>query len=113
MTLINVTCQVSTVGGKRAGGFGSMPLGNIWSFPARTMTYEVTLGAMKALAGRIRAITAGWREAGHPIDLNVALEPHYLRAAEDVSREMRLDQPIPKLCTLVAASAFDAAVHES
>ena len=75
VTLLNVHCTVRTGAGKTAKGFGSMPLGNIWSFPSQTMSYDTTLGAMKALAERIAKITAGYKEAGHPIDINVALEP--------------------------------------
>ena len=33
-----------------ARGFGSMPLGNVWSFPSKTLAYETTLDAMKNLA---------------------------------------------------------------
>lgn len=112
-TLLHVTVRAHTVGGRPARGFGSMPLGNVWSFPSRAMGYEDTLGAMKALAARIARITAGYREPGHPIDLNHALEPEYLRAAEDVSRERSLPEPIPKLAALVVASPFDAAIHDA
>src|SRR6059058_4087333 len=70
-----------------AKGFGSMTLGNVWSFPS--LPYDVSLGAMKALAGRIRKITADHKEPGHPIDIHTALEPAYLEAAADVSRELR------------------------
>src|SRR6516225_7254899 len=90
-----------------------MPLGNVWSFPSKTMAYDVTLGAMKALVDRIARLTVECREVGHPIDLNHVLEPAYLRAAEETSRHLALGEPIPKLCTLVAASAFDAAVHDA
>ena len=34
VTLLNVEVRVRTVDGKPARGFGSMPLGNVWSFPA-------------------------------------------------------------------------------
>jgi L-alanine-DL-glutamate epimerase-like enolase superfamily enzyme len=112
-TILDVECVVAGEGGKSARGFGSMPLGNVWSFPSKTMTYDTTLGAMKTLAERIRRITSGFREAGHPIDINRALEPAYLEAAAAVSREMALKEPIPKLCALVTASAFDAAVHDA
>ena len=60
-----------------------MPLGNIWAFPSKTMSYDITLNAMKSLAERISKITAGYKGAGHPIDINVALEPEYLKAAEE------------------------------
>ena len=112
-TIINVNCTVRTVGGKVSKGFGSMPMGNVWSFPSKTMNYDTTLGAMKNLAERISKITAGYKESGHPIDINCAVEPSYLKAAADVTRELNLKEPIPKLCTLVTASAFDGAVHDA
>lgn len=112
-TILNVNVVVKTSGGKMAKGFGSMPLGNVWSFPSRDMDYSTTLGAMKALAERINKLTADYKEYGHPIDLNVSLEPEYLKAAAEVSKELKLTAPIPKLCTLVTASAFDAAIHDA
>jgi L-alanine-DL-glutamate epimerase-like enolase superfamily enzyme len=111
VTLLNVNCRIRTSGGREAWGFGSMTLGSSWSFPA--VPYDVGLGAMKALADALRPITAACDEQGHPIDLFRALEPEYLRAAEAVSRERSLPTPIPKLCTLVVASAFDAAIHDA
>jgi len=113
VTLLNVHCTVETVAGHVAKGFGSMTMGNEWSFPSKTLSYDTTLEAMKRLAERIKKITGGYSEYGHPIDINFALEPEYLKAAPEVAREMHLDQPIPKLCTLVTASPFDAAIHDA
>lgn len=113
VTLVNVECAVRTVGGKTARGFGSMPLGNVWSFPSRVLPYEATLGAMKALVERIDRIVGGCTEVGHPIDLALTLEPEFHKAAAEVTAELRLAEPVPPLCTLVAASAFDAAVHDA
>jgi L-alanine-DL-glutamate epimerase-like enolase superfamily enzyme len=110
-TILNVHTTVRTRDGRLAHGFGSMPLGNQWSFPSDTMPYEITLGAMRQLAEEIRKITADYKEYGHPLDLNQALEPQYLRAAAQVSKG--LASPIPKLCTLVTASPFDAAIHDA
>lgn len=112
-TLINVNVKVKSRNGKTAKGFGSMPLGNVWSFPSREMPYTTTLGAMKSLAERIAKITRSYNGFGHPIDINFALEPDYLKAAAEVSKELNLAAPIPKLCTLVTASAFDAAIHDA
>ncbi|MGO4883961.1 MAG: enolase C-terminal domain-like protein [Bryobacteraceae bacterium] len=112
VTLLNVDCQVRTNAGRIARGFGSMTMGNAWSFPSKTMSYDTTLGAMKALARRIARITSGYRDSGHPVDINCAVEPDYLKAAVEVSRELHLAEPIPKLCTLVTASPFDAAIHD-
>ncbi|GIW80280.1 MAG: hypothetical protein KatS3mg105_2087 [Gemmatales bacterium] len=112
-TILNVHVTVRTQAGKTCRGFGSMPMGNIWSFPSKTLTYDDTLNAMKALVAKIAKITADCTEVGHPIDLNCQLEPEYLKAADEVSKEQNLPEPIPKLCTLVAASAFDAAIHDA
>lgn len=112
-TLLNVRCTVETRDGRIAHGFGSMPLGNVWSFPSRVLSYDATLAAMKALVDRIAQLTAACPEIGHPIDLAMALEPSFHKAAEAVSRERALAEPIPPLCTLVCASAFDAAVHDA
>ena len=86
-----------------------MTMGNVWSFPSHVLSYDQTLSAMKLLADKVRAITSEYRERGHPIDINCALESEYLKAAA----EIHLAEPIPKLCTLVTASAFDAALHDA
>ena len=111
VTVQNVRCKVRGRDGKVAEGFGSMPLGNVWSFPSKKLTYDQTLDAMKKLSARIAKLTGEEREWGHPIDLNRTLEPQYLAAAAEIS--VGLAQPIPKLCTLVTASPFDAAIHDA
>jgi L-alanine-DL-glutamate epimerase-like enolase superfamily enzyme len=113
VSLLNVRCVVRTRSGKVARGFGSMPLGNVWSFPSRTMPYEVTLGAMKALADRMVRIAAACKEIAHPVELDWALEPEYLSAAAEVSRELALKEPLPKLAVLTTASPFGAALHDA
>jgi len=113
VTILNVNCSVRTGDGRVAKGFGSMPLGNIWSFPSKTMSYDATLGAMQALAEQIAGVTRGYKEFGHPIDINSALDPVYSKLAADVSGRLHLAEPIPPLCTLVTASAFDAAIHDA
>lgn len=112
-TLANVTCHVETTAGKRAKGFGSMPLGNVWSFPSKVLSYDDTLAAMKALTQEIAALFRGCNVVGHPIDIAHVLEPSYFEAAKRVQTALKLSQPIPCLCTLVVASAFDAALHDA
>ncbi len=104
VTLLNVECVVSLANGRRAKGFGSMTMGNVWSFPSHVLSYDQTLTAMKDLAEKISKATGEYPEYGHPIDINCALEPEYLRLA---------GSSIPKLCTLVTASPFDAALHDA
>ena len=113
VTMLNVRCRLSTKSGKSAEGGASMSLGNVWSFPAPNIPYDTTLAAMKTLAAKIAAITRGFTEYAHPLDVNHALLPEYLKAAAETSREMQLAQPIPKLCTLVTGSPVDAAIHDA
>jgi hypothetical protein len=113
VTVLNVRCRLRLKTGKTAEGFASMPMGNVWSFPAPGVPYEITLHAMKTLAERIAGITRNFRDYAHPLDVNYRLEPEYLKAATEASLELKLPQPIPKLCTLVVASPVDAALHDA
>lgn len=112
-TNLDVWIDVETVGGKRARGFGSMPLGNVWSFPSRVLKYEDTLAAMKALVERMAVATGQFKETGHPIDLGMALEKQFHHLATETSQKLALAEPIPPLCTLVCGSPFDAALHDA
>ena len=112
-TVLNVECEVETRDGKRGKGFGSMPLSNIWAFPSREMNYDQTLGAMTALAGRCETLAGDYAEFGHPVDIGMELEEQFLAAADEVSRDQNLVQPIPKLATMVTGSPFDAALHDA
>jgi L-alanine-DL-glutamate epimerase-like enolase superfamily enzyme len=111
VTLLNVRCTVRGRNGKTARGYGSMPMGNVWSFPSKKLSYDQTLGAMRDLSGRIAKLTSSHKEWGHPIDINQALEPQYLSAAATISKG--LAQPVPPLCTLVTASPYDLAIHDA
>jgi L-alanine-DL-glutamate epimerase-like enolase superfamily enzyme len=111
VTLLNVHVLARGRNGLTAEGFGSMPLGNVWSFPSKQLTYDQTLAAMKSLAAKIASITEKLGEWGHPIDLNLTAEPEYFKAAAEVSQAMA--EPIPPLCTIVTASPFDAAMHDA
>lgn len=112
-TLLNVHCRVSDRQGRTSEGFGSMTLGNVWSWKTQRYGYEETLSAMKSLASRAQACMLECREYGHPIELNALLEPAWLKAAADLSKELKLEEEIPKLCTLVTTSPFDAALHDA
>ena len=104
VTLLNVRCTVRDSAGRTAQGFGSMPMGNLWAWPTKTLSYDQTLAAMKELAARIARLTLAYQEPGHPVDINTALLPRYISAAP---------AGMPKLCVLVTASPFDAALHDA
>jgi L-alanine-DL-glutamate epimerase-like enolase superfamily enzyme len=112
-TMLTVNCSVRTAAGHMATGFGTLPLNYTFTFPSKKLSEEAKLGAMKALAEEMAIITGGYNDFGHPIDINWELAPLYLKAAADVSQRLQLADPIPKLCTLVTAGAFDAAIHDA
>src|SRR5687767_10388550 len=66
-TILNVEMTVETIAGKVAKGFGSMPLGNVWAWPTKSLTYDQTLAAMKKLAGMMPALYPDVPEPMHPV----------------------------------------------
>src|SRR4051812_6175426 len=60
VTMLNVKCRLSARGGRSAEGGASMSMGNVWSFPAPGVDYDVTLGEMKALAEKAAKITRSY-----------------------------------------------------
>jgi L-alanine-DL-glutamate epimerase-like enolase superfamily enzyme len=111
VTILNVGMTVEA--GTAARGFGSMPLSNVWGFPSRVLTYDQTLGAMKNVAEWVAGIYRRSTVSGHPIDVTHTVEPEFFTAADQVTRTLGLAEPVPKLATLVVASAFDAALHDA
>ncbi len=108
-TILNVEVHVEAEAGRLVSGLGSMTLGNAWSFPSTLLSFDQTLEAMKRLAADIARVTGLYRGHAHPIEINHQLEPICLAQAGAIS----LVEPIPKLCTLAVASAFDAAIHDA
>jgi len=113
VTLLNVRCRVRCRDGRSTEGFGSMPLGNVWSYPSRQMSYDQTLEAMKELTAEVSRLVSACQEYGHPVDLTHTLELCFHDAAAAISARMGLAEPIPALATLVVASPFDAALHDA
>lgn len=111
VTILNAKVLVENQQGTNATGYGSMPLGNVWAFPAKKMDYWQTLRAMQEVALKCAEITTKTNVIGHPIEITHQLEPLYLEAAQHLS--VKLPEPIPKLATLVAASPIDASIHDA
>lgn len=104
VTLLNVEVVVETRMAVWSRGFGSMPLGNVWAWPTKALTYDQTLAAMKGIAENCREVYSKSR-FGHPLDIGHACEP------EVVSDD---EEPLPPvLAILVVNSAFDAALHDA
>lgn len=112
--LINVDVTVETRGKKHAVGFGSMPLGNIWAWPAAGgVTPEQAEAVMVDFAQRVVGLTEGFEDFGHPMELMFTLSAEYAHLAKLVSEKHKLPEIIPELARLVSASPLDAAVHDA
>jgi L-alanine-DL-glutamate epimerase-like enolase superfamily enzyme len=113
LTVLTVECKVRSVSGKEATGFGVLPLNYTFTYPSKALTPAVRLDAIKELVRQISKITGEHKEFGHSIDINWELAPAYEKAAAEVTRKLQLADPLPKLCVLNSAGAFDAAVHDA
>ncbi len=111
--LINVDITVETRDGRLADGFGSMPVGNIWAWPTDQLAGDQTESAMKEFTQRVIDLANAFPEYGHPLDLVFEISAEYHHQGKALALQLGLDEPIPELAQLVAASPFDAAIHDA
>jgi len=112
--LINVDVEVESRDGKhRAAGFGSMPVGNIWAWPSNTLTADQTEEAMKHFAEAVVELAGACNEQGHPLELSYHLSAEYEHLGKTLATRLKLAEPFPRLALAVAASPFDAALHDA
>jgi L-alanine-DL-glutamate epimerase-like enolase superfamily enzyme len=113
VVIANVELEIETRGGRRAQGFGSMPIGNVWAWPSSTVTPPQSLAAMKQFAEKCQALVLDEKSTGHPLDVTHAWAGRYASLAEEVVRQQDLLESMPILAQLVAASPFEAALHDA
>ncbi|MFN7773283.1 MAG: enolase C-terminal domain-like protein [Planctomycetota bacterium] len=113
VTLLQADVQIESQLGKVASGRSSMPLGNVWAFPSRQLSYMETLQAMRKVADAAAELYRRSPLVGHPIEISWQLEPELLNQARETAVQCQLPTSIPPLATLVAASPIDAALHDA
>jgi len=113
VVLRNVVVEVETQTGRQARGFGSMPVGNVWAWPSQVVSADLTLRAMLLFGERMREAVADYRGRGHPLEITEEWATQYDELASVVTGSLSLSEPMPKLAQLVAASPFEAAVHDA
>ena len=111
--LMNVTVDVETRDGRRARGYVSMPMGNVWSWPTDEVPPADTLSALVDLAERVVREAQGHTGFGHPLEITHELMGAHGALAEAVVGDAGLAEPIPVLAQLVAASPLEAAIHDA
>ncbi len=112
-TLINVQVSVESRGKKHAVGFGCMPAGNIWAWPSSEVTPEQSEQAMLDFAQEVVDIATTFETFEHPLDLVYDLSGEYDHLGKVVAKKLGLNEAMPKLAQLVAASPLDAAIHDA
>ncbi|MGQ9505421.1 MAG: enolase C-terminal domain-like protein [Thermogutta sp.] len=113
VVLRNVVIEVETRSGRRGRGFGSMPVGNVWAWPSQVLAADVTLQAMLQFGQRMVQVISTYRGQGHPLEITEDWATQYDEVASVVKAELALSEPMPKLAQLVAASPFEAALHDA
>ncbi len=112
--LIDVDVTVETRDGKHhETGYGSMPVGDIWAWPTDNVPKDQTESAMKQFAEEVVNLASIYKEYGHPVDLVWHLSGEYDHTAKTLCRKLKLAETMPELAQLVAASPFDAALHDA
>lgn len=112
-TLLTANILVKSPEGQTATGWGSMPLGNVWSFPSQTIPYARTLEALRLCAA---LCAKSWRTLnswGHPVELGHQMDLGLAEIANKATETLELPEPVPTLAAMVANSPFDAALHDA
>lgn len=111
--LMNTRVTVENTLGKTAHGYGSMPLGNVWAWPSALMEPPQTEAAMRLFAERTAKLYLRCQLSGHPMELEHHLRSHYQGISDEMVQEKETAEAVPVLARLVAASPFDAALHDA
>jgi L-alanine-DL-glutamate epimerase-like enolase superfamily enzyme len=111
--LVNVEVSAESRRGHGASGFGTMPLGSTWAWPSNSLSVEQTEDAMQKFAEDVVELANGYPDYGHPIEIAYQLSAEYPHLAKTLFQRLKLGEEMPLLAQLVAASAFDAALHDA
>ncbi len=111
--IANVQVEVADHQGKEETGYGSMPLGNAWAWPSKKLTGDQTLSLMQKFAEEVVLIGSRDPEFGHPVSISYHLSGEYFHMGKTLSQKNGFEESIPELAQLVAASPFDAALHDA
>jgi L-alanine-DL-glutamate epimerase-like enolase superfamily enzyme len=111
--LVNVEVSAENRRGHGASGFGTMPLGTAWAWPTAALSVEEAEDAMQKFAEDVVELANGYPDYGHPIEIAYQLSAEYPHTAKTLAQRLKLAEEMPLLAQLVAASAFDAALHDA
>jgi len=110
---IRVAATVEDGSGRRAVGWGETPLSVTWAWPSASMTYGARYEAMVALCHELAGQWADSPTTGHPLEIGHTLLTEAMPTMLNRFNASRGGEPVPHLAALIAASAFDLAVHDA
>lgn len=110
---LHVSVLAETRDGRRGEGHGAMVLGSTWSWPSQAVPSAMVAEAMRVLAVRFGGELYKHRGYAHPIAHAMATEALLFDLAEEAVVQLKLEEPMPRMCALVVGSPFDAALHDA
>ncbi len=110
---IRVAITVEGSDGRQAVGWGETPLSVTWAWPSATMTYAARYDAMVAFCHQLAQGWADTATTGHPLEIGHGFLTETMPSLLEGFNASRADEPVPHLAALIAASAFDLAVHDA
>ena len=110
---LHVSALVETRDGRIGEGHAAMVLGSAWSWPSQAVPSAMVAEAMRVLAVRFGGELYKRKEYAHPIAHAMEAEPLLLDLADEAVAQLKLEEPMPRMCALVVGSPFDAALHDA
>ena len=111
--LAEVEVTVEARNGIAATGIGSMPVGNVWAWPSDALEPAQTERAMQAFTEEVVKLGNAYPDFGHPVDTIYQISGEYFHLGKTLPTKLGLQGEMPELAQLVAASPFDAALHDA
>jgi len=117
VTLLTATCEAELRSGARSTkqnlGLGAMTMGVAWAWPHPTLADTTKLEIVVALAMRLAVAISGNQLSGHPLEICESMVDLRTKVAIAVAGDFQLDEPIPALAVLLAASPIEAALFDA
>ncbi|MFO1064100.1 MAG: mandelate racemase/muconate lactonizing enzyme family protein [Pirellulales bacterium] len=108
-------CEITVTSGqgkKKTVGIGEMTMGNAWAWPSK-IPAPLTLKILIDLAERIVEHARTLNLSGDPLQITHRLAHERKALVAEFEKERNLQEPIPKLAVMLAASPLEAAIHDA
>lgn len=113
LTLLAAKVLVENKAGRVDEGWGAMPAGTSWSWPAAKAEDGAKVRAMVEIEDAYAKAVTAYNHFAHPIEIFMENEPTLPGIAESVCKEATPGEVMPLLGALNAISPIDMAVHDA